>query len=123
MAQASAQTQASTQAAARAEADRPQRRFFRPMNIVLYALLLFFTFTSLGPFIYSILSSFKPEQEVLAFPPTLFPVHATLANYAELLKGGAFTRYLFNSLVFAVSVALLNVLFSAMAGYALSRME
>ena len=123
MAQASAQTQAGTQAVARDEAGRPRRRFFRPINILLYALLGFFTFTSLGPFIYSILSSFKPEQEVLAFPPTLFPIHGTIANYTELLQGGVFARYLLNSLVFAVAVAVLNVLFSAMAGYALSRME
>jgi len=122
MAQVSAQTQASAQAATSAEARRP-RRFFRPVNILIYVLLAFFTFTSLGPFIYSLVSSFKPETEVLAFPPTLFPVHGTFDNYAELLKGGAFTRYLFNSLIFAVAVAVLNVLFSAMAGYALSRME
>ncbi len=123
MAQASAQTQASARAVAKDEAGRPRRRLFRPINILLYALLGFFTFTSLGPFIYSILSSFKPEQEVLAFPPTLFPIHGTIANYTELLQGGVFARYLFNSLVFAVAVAVLNVLFSAMAGYALSRME
>lgn len=122
MAQVSAQTQTRTQAAAKEQAGRP-RRWLRPINILIYALLAWFTFTSLGPFIYSILSSFKPEQEVLAFPPTLFPVHGTLSNYAELLAGGVFIRYLFNSLVFAVSVAVLNVLFSAMAGYALSRME
>ncbi|GAC1389075.1 MAG: carbohydrate ABC transporter permease [Ktedonobacteraceae bacterium] len=122
MAQVSAQTKTSAQAIERAETARP-RRWFRPINILIYALLAFFTFSSLGPFIYSLLSSFKPEQEVLAFPPSLFPIHWTIGNYFDLLKSGTFTRYLFNSLVFAVGVSFLNVLFSAMAGYALSRME
>lgn len=123
MAQVSAQTQTSTQTVARAETGRPRSRLFRPVNILIYALLAFFTFTSLGPFIYSLLSSFKPEQEVLAFPPSLFPIRWTIDNYVQLLSGGTFTRYLFNSLVFAVGAAFFNVLFSAMAGYALSRME
>jgi ABC-type glycerol-3-phosphate transport system permease component len=93
------------------------------MNIVLYALLIIFTITSLGPFIYSFFATFKTEQQVLAFPPSLLPTIWTIDNYAQLLAGGAFTRFLFNSLFVSVAVAVLNVLFSAMAGYALSRME
>lgn len=121
MAQAPAQTQVGAQAIAQRQ-EGPRRRI-RPINILLYALLILFTLTSLGPFIYSFISTFKTEQQVLAFPPALFPTTWTLSNYTELLAGGTFARYLFNSVVVSVSVAVLNVLFSAMAGYALSRMN
>ena len=121
MAQAPAQTQIGTQTVARRVEEQPRR--FRPINIVLYALLIFFTLTSLGPFIYSFISTFKTEPQVLAFPPTLFPTTWTLSNYAQVLAGGTFARYLFNSLFVSVSIAILNILFSAMAGYALARLN
>lgn len=122
MAQAQVQAQAGARAVDRATHESP-RRSIRAIDIFIYVILAVFTFTSLAPFIYSFLSSFKTEQQVLAFPPTLFPTNWTLYNYGQLLSGGAFTRYLFNSIVFGVGAAILNVLFSAMAGYALSRME
>lgn len=121
MAQAPAQTQAAARTITQGQ-ERPQRRM-RPINILLYGVLILFTLTSLGPFIYSFLSTFKTEQQVLAFPPALFPATWTLNNYVNLLAGGTFGRYLFNSVVVSISVAVLNVLFSAMAGYALARME
>jgi ABC-type glycerol-3-phosphate transport system permease component len=121
MAQAPAQTQVGTQAIARRQ-EAPRRRI-RPINIVLYAFLILFTLTSLGPFIYSFISTFKTEQQVLAFPPMLFPTTWTLSNYTQLLAGGTFARFLLNSIIVSVSVAVLNVLFSAMAGYALARMN
>ena len=120
MAQAQAQTRARAAAqASEAEARQP----FKWFNIVIYVMLGIFTITSVGPFIFSFFSSFKTFQHILDFPPTLLPQPWTWGNYATILSDPAFLRWLLNSFIYAVGAAALNVLFSAMAGYALSRME
>lgn len=121
-AQAQPQTQASIRPVAVETAERPRRRL-APLDIVVYILLLIFTFTSVAPFIFSFLSSFKTFGDVLAYPPTILPPTWTLGNYQAILSNGSFLRWLFNSFAFAIGVMVFNVLFSSMAAYALARMR
>ncbi|EFH85994.1 ABC transporter permease [Ktedonobacter sp. SOSP1-85] len=104
------------------ESEKP-RRPFRWYNVFLYAMLLVFTITSLGPFIFTFLSSFKTFSHILDYPPTLLPNPVTYDNFARLISDPDFLRWILNSGIYAVSVAALDVLFSAMAGYALSRIK
>ncbi|SRR5581483_9339232 len=121
-----AQTQIQAQSAIRhveiAAKQRPASKF-RWHHILVYALLIIFTFTSLGPFIFSFFSTFKTMQHILDFPPSLFPTAWTIDNYVEILGDPSFSHWLLNSAIFAVGVTVLNVFLSAMAGYALSRMR
>jgi multiple sugar transport system permease protein len=114
--------QARTQPRAVKREAKPQNPF-QGRKVFIYLLLLIFTLTSLGPFIFSFFSSFKTLQHILDFPPSLFPNPWTLGNYQQVLGGGVFTRWLLNSTIFAGGTALFNVLFSSMAGYALSRLH
>lgn len=122
MAQAQAQPQASIRPIAVTVPKRPRRRL-TPLEILVYILLLVFTFTSLAPFIFSFLSSFKTFSDVLSYPPTVIPNPWTISNYQTILSNGSFTRWLLNSFAFAIGVMVFNVLFSSMAGYALARMQ
>jgi ABC-type glycerol-3-phosphate transport system permease component len=122
MAQASAQTKTATQAVAVTAEAKPEKHF-QWYQIFIYVLLIIFTLTSVGPFIFSFFSSFKTLQHILDFPPSVLPNPWTWGNYQEILSGGVFTRWLLNSGVYAIGTAILNVLFSAMAGYALSRLN
>lgn len=122
MAQAQAQAQASIRPIAVTVPKRPRRRL-TPLEILVYILLLVFTFTSLAPFIFSFLSSFKTFSDVLSYPPTVIPNPWTISNYQTILSNGSFTRWLLNSFAFAIGVMVFNVLFSSMAGYALARMQ
>ena len=56
-------------------------------------------------------------------PPTLFPNPATTDNYAQSFATDGFVNSILNSLVYALGTAALNMLFSAMAGFALARLE
>ena len=103
--------------------ETPPRRPFRWVNVFIYVMLGIFTITSLGPFIYSFFSSFKTFSHILDFPPTLLPQPWTWDNFATILRDPAFLRWILNSFIYAVGAAVLNVLFSAMAGYALSRLR
>ncbi len=104
-------------------AEAPPRRPFRWVNVFIYVMLGIFTITSLGPFIYSFFSSFKTFSHILDFPPTLFPQPWTWDNFATILSDPAFLRWILNSFIYSAGAAALNVLFSAMAGYALSRLR
>lgn len=122
MAQVQTHTPASIRTAEVGEARQP-RRPFRWFGIFLYIMLALFTISALGPFIFSFLSSFKTFAHILDFPPTLLPQPWTWANYQALLNEPSFSRWILNSFIYGAGAAVLNVLFSAMAGYALSRLR
>jgi multiple sugar transport system permease protein len=75
------------------------------------------------PFIWMVISSFKSEGEVMAVPPTWWPENPTLANYQQLFTRLDFPTYFANSAIVAVSVAVGNMVFCAMLGYALAKLD
>lgn len=92
-------------------------------QIIVYLFLGVFLVTSLGPLIFTLISSFKTMQNVLAFPPSLLPNPWIWTNYTDILNNAYFLRWVLNALIYASGATVLNVIFSAMAGYALSRMN
>ncbi len=100
-----------------AQPTRPQRVWW------LYALLLLGLALVAGPFLWMLLSSFKPETELLRVPPTWLPHTWTWSNYHRLFTQLDFPRYFFNSVVVAGSVVLANVVFCSMVGYALAKLH
>ncbi len=74
------------------------------------------------PFIWMLLSAFKPESEVTQIPPTLWPEQFTLDNFRNLFDNMAFGTYLGNTLIivfFSFFVLFLN----AMAGYGFAKFK
>lgn len=97
----------------------------RPAEVVLrYALLLLVLVLMAGPFLYQLSTSLKGTGEnIFAYPPVLIPREPTLAAYAQVAETIPVWRYIGNSLVVATASALGNVVFGAMAGYALARLR
>jgi multiple sugar transport system permease protein len=89
----------------------------------LYTLLLAGALLMVGPFVWMLLASVKPEAEVRAIPPTWWPHDLTLANYAQLFSRLDFPTYFVNSTLVAVAVTLGNVVFGSMLGYALAKLD
>jgi multiple sugar transport system permease protein len=74
------------------------------------------------PVAWGLLTSFKTERDVLAYPPTVL-FEPTLANYREVLFGSAsILPNLVSSLTVAASATLLTMLFAIPAAYALARL-
>lgn len=94
---------------------------------IFYFSILFFAgaFTTL-PMIYTILTSFKPLDELLVFPPRFLVYRPTILNYVTLptvlsnLKI-PISRYLFNSVLTTLVTTVLQVIVSSMAAFALSK--
>ena len=75
------------------------------------------------PVLWALLTSFKTERDVLAYPPK-FVFVPTLDNYREVLFGASsILPNLASSLVVATLATLLTMLFAVPAGYALGRLR
>ncbi|ANX11406.1 carbohydrate ABC transporter permease [Fictibacillus halophilus] len=72
------------------------------------------------PFIWMILSAFKPESEVLQLTPTLWPETFTTENFIYLFENMNFGVYLKNTII-VVLCSFVGLFFNAMAGYAFAK--
>ncbi len=96
-------------------------------NFFFFFFLFLFGAFSVIPLVYSIVTSFKPLDELLIFPPSLFVVkRPTLENYLilpSLIESleVPFSIYAFNSLFVTVVGTVLHVLASAAAAFVLSK--
>lgn len=83
------------------------------------ALVLF----SLGPFLWSVLTSLKPAGELFRVPPTWIPRSPSLDNYRDVFDQRPFARYMLNSLLVATVSTLLTLAAAAPAAYAIARLR
>lgn len=89
----------------------------------LYLVLSVGLVLTVGPFLWMLLSSFKPESEIRRSPPTLIPETWTTENYTDLFRRLDFPTFFGNSVLVAVLVTVGNLLFCSMVGYALAKLD
>ena len=89
----------------------------------IYAVLGVGLFLVVMPFLWMVISSFKPEREVRAVPPTWWPETITMENYDRLFTQLDFPTYFMNSVIVALAVTVGNVVFCSMLGYALAKLD
>jgi multiple sugar transport system permease protein len=94
-----------------------------PSGWWIYLLLTLGMLLMVGPFLWMLLGSLKPQAEFLVSTPTFLPKAATTDNYQRLFSQLDFPRFFFNSSVVALVVTAGNVLFCPMLGYALAKLE
>ena len=96
-------------------------------NFTFFFFLFLFGAFSVLPLIYSIVTSFKPLDELLVFPPSLITVkRPTFENYLilpSLIESleVPFSIYFFNSIFVTVVGTVLHVLASSAAAFVLSK--
>jgi multiple sugar transport system permease protein len=83
-------------------------------------VLTVFGVIMLLPFIWMVLSTFKPEIEVLSIPPTLWPKAFTLANIEKLFVNMNFGVYLQNTLII-VLFSFFGMFLNVMAGFGFAK--
>ncbi len=77
------------------------------------------------PILYVILSSFKTNMEIMAYPDRFLPKEFTVDNYIQAWNSDNFNvgRMLFNSLWFTCSMVAITLLTSSVSGYVFARGE
>src|ERR1051326_9496181 len=83
---------------------RSHGRRMDPPHVILFVVMCLFALAMLFPFIWMVLTSLKPETEVVAFPPKLIPQVWTIDSYINVWQRIPFGRFFANSLVFAGGV-------------------
>ena len=81
---------------------------------------------SVLPLIYSVVTSFKPIDELLIFPPRFFVQRPTISNYLalpDLLSNlqVPLSRYIANSLLISIITTFLYIIISSMAAFVLAK--
>lgn len=90
----------------------------RLIDWVVFVLLLVGTLVTCGPFAWTIATSFKPDAEVFAYPPSLFTSDPQPRNYVDLFTAIPFGRALLNSAIVVLSITVLQLVICSLAAYA-----
>jgi multiple sugar transport system permease protein len=90
-------------------------------EVLAYVALVAMSAVVLFPFVWIVLTSFKPQSELYAIPPTVVPLQPTLEHYATLLSSSDFTSFFINSLVVAPASTAIALLIGAPAAYGFAR--
>ena len=99
----------------------------RPAGRVIYwtvfALLLVSTLITFGPLYWMFSSALKSSIEIFQSPPTFWPLHPAWNNYASAWNVLQYPLYFGNTLILAVGAVVLQLLVSATAAFALSKLR
>jgi multiple sugar transport system permease protein len=89
-------------------------------SAVRHAILIVLVILCLAPIVWLLITAFKPYGELFSSPPTLFPIHPTLVNFAGGWSVGG-GRGIRDSLIVASSSTVLCLILGFPAAYALAR--
>ncbi|HHW03116.1 MAG TPA: carbohydrate ABC transporter permease [Thermoanaerobacterales bacterium] len=89
--------------------------FYIPLSL----LVLFAVF----PYIWTFLTSIKPDTELYTSEVKYFTQHPTFKNYMDLFQKSNFMKNMMNSFFVAMATAVISLFVSVLAAYAFARFE
>ena len=108
--------------------NRRYRRYTRSAagNVFAFGGLIIMGVFTILPLIYSLVTSFKPLEELMIFPPRFIVIRPTLQNYTELPNiisslSVPLSRYIFNSFFVSVLTTFLHIIVASMAAFVISK--
>lgn len=95
-------------------------------DMAVFLILLLVGMFMMLPFVYAIVQSLKPTEEIFAYPPKFFVRNPTGENYKTLSQlvdslWIPFGRYIINSAMVTIAGTGLNLLFGSMAAFAFAK--
>lgn len=93
------------------------------VRIATYVILTIGAVAMVFPFVWMTLSAFKQPNEIITYPPTLFPANPSLDLLKRIWTEIDFQRYFANSLFVTSIVTSVQLLTSAFVGYVLAKYE
>ena len=97
-------------------------------NFVIFLLLALLGAFMVLPLWYSIVTAFKPSEEIFLFPPRMYVENPTVRNFTNLFQlmtnlTVPFIRYLFNSVFVSIVTTGAGVLIGALAAYPFAKKQ
>jgi len=90
------------------------------LRVLFYLLVVVILVFNLFPFLYAIVSSFRPNADL--FSTDLFPKALTFLHYDEVFKDTRFVTGLINSIIIAGSTVVIALALGSLCAYALGRL-
>lgn len=90
-------------------------------SIFFYSLMTLLAIAFMAPLLWMVTASLKPENQVMAIPPTFLPRHFQWENYTE--AWASIQSFLLNSVKLAVLSVAGTLLVSSLAAYAFARIQ
>ena len=87
-----------------------------------YMMLGLIAVWSLGPYIWQLITSLKPSEELALLPP-LLPTSVDLSHYPAVFHEMPFARIMFNSLVVASCTTAFCITIGSLTAYALAKLR
>lgn len=88
-------------------------------QIIMYTFLIIIVAFSVFPLIYTLLASFKTNTEIMVNPEKILPGSFQLNNFREVWLSKSFNvgRLFLNSVIYTVSLVVINLVSSVVLGY------
>lgn len=107
---------------------KPRRRLSRSVwgTLLLLFGILLVGFVMALPLLYTVVTAFKPFNELFIYPPRFFVQHPTGDNFTQMMSivnnsWVPFSRYLFNSVFVAVIGTAAYIVIASLAAYPLAK--
>jgi multiple sugar transport system permease protein len=92
-------------------------------KIVTYIVLIAFSIYCVFPFLWMLVTSLKPTEQIRTSHPSFFINNPTFSHFENVLVNTKFLTFFVNSLIVAITTTIISILVSIFAGYALSRFQ
>jgi ABC-type glycerol-3-phosphate transport system permease component len=96
-------------------------KFFSGM--AAYLVLTLAALFSVFPILWALITSLKPESQVMTYPPDFLPKTFTAENYYKVLFQSNYTTYFGNTVLISLISTLIAIMIATHAAYAFSRMR
>ena len=103
---------------------RGKQRILKPLGQAgVYLFLLIMAAIVLFPFYWMVISSLKTLEEYRLSPPTFFPTHIMLSNYADAFTTASLGVLFKNTMIVGVVSTLLSLVITIFTAFAFARLE
>jgi len=102
--------------------NRRLKKFFDHL-LFLYVPLFCIIFFILIPMLWTVITSFKLDRDIITLPVKYMPDPATLKNYSYAWINGKYSQFFFNTFFVATVTVIIVIFFSIFLAYALSRFQ
>ncbi|MBJ6362984.1 carbohydrate ABC transporter permease [Paenibacillus sp. GCM10012307] len=92
-------------------------------TVLFYIVASIISLAMFLPFLWSLLTSLKPDDEIFALPIKWLPSQFTLEHYRDAFTTVPFFKYFGNSLYLAVMGVVTNLFFGSLSGYAFAKLS
>lgn len=86
-----------------------------------YLLLTLLAIYCVFPFVWMVISAFKPKNEIRVKDPSFWIANPTIENFKNVLVKHDFIVYVKNSLIVSIAACALSLVIAILAGYVFSR--